>query len=141
MPIPKKIALDIGSVRIGVAISDALGFLAHPYCTLKWKSIEKLIKNVQKIIEDEQIDTLIVGLPYTLKGTKSEQTKNIIKIIEQLREHISIPIETIDERLTTKLAETMLQQSGKQASKNRDIIDQIAAVNILQTYLDKVRNK
>ncbi len=133
------IALDIGSVRIGVSISDGLGLLAHPLKTLKWKSIDLLIKDVKGLIEEKGIIKLIVGVPYTLKGELSQQTKKVLEIIEYLHAGLDIPIETIDERLTTKLAETMLKSSGKQASKNRNIIDQIAAVNILQTYLDKTR--
>jgi putative Holliday junction resolvase len=137
--IQKIIALDIGSVRIGVSISDGLGLFAHPLKTLKWKNTNNLIDDLKKIIVEKEINTIVVGVPYTLKGTLSEQTKTVLGIIEQLQKGLDIQIETIDERLTTKMAETILKCSGKKASKNRHIIDQIAAVNILQTYLDKTR--
>ncbi|KAA3617161.1 MAG: Holliday junction resolvase RuvX [Calditrichaeota bacterium] len=137
--VKKVIALDIGDVRIGVSISDGLGLMAHPLKTIKWKNFESLKSELETIISEKQISIIVVGMPYTLKGELSQQTKKVIEIIDKLKSNIAIQIETIDERLTTKLAETMLKSTGKKASKNRHIIDQIAAVNILQTYLDKNR--
>jgi len=134
---PKILALDIGSVRVGVAISDGLRMLAHPLTTLKWKNEKQFIAELQNLIDDNTSDTLVVGIPYTLKGTDSEQTKKVKKLIDQLKQSLKIKIEIIDERLTTKMAENMLKEVNKKASKNRHIIDQMAAVNILQTYLDK----
>jgi putative pre-16S rRNA nuclease len=137
--VKKIIALDVGTVRIGVSISDGLGFMAHPLVTLKWKNSAVLIDDLKKLIAEKEISKIIVGMPYTLKGGLSEQTKKVIALTEELKNNLDTPIETVDERLTTKLAETMLRETGKQASRNRHIIDQVAAVNILQTYLDKTR--
>jgi putative pre-16S rRNA nuclease len=137
--VKKIIALDVGTVRIGVSISDGLGFMAHPLVTLKWKNSAVLIDDLKKLIAEKEISKIIVGMPYTLKGGLSEQTKKVIALIEELKNNLDTPIETVDERLTTKLAETMLRETGKKASRNRHIIDQVAAVNILQTYLDKTR--
>ena len=133
------IALDIGSVRVGVSISDGLGLLAHPLMTLKWRNLEVFTNDLEKLIIEKNIEVLVIGVPYTLKGEHSQQTKNILQIIDHLKTCLKIKIETIDERLTTKMAETILKNVGKKASKQRHIIDQIAAVNILQTYLDKTR--
>lgn len=137
--VQKIMALDIGSIRVGVSISDGLGLLAHPLTTLKWKNTDFLLKDVKNLIVENGINTVVVGVPYTLKGELSEQTKKVLDIIDHLQKGLDIALETIDERLTTKMAETMLKIVGKKASKNRHIIDQIAAVNILQTYLDKTR--
>ncbi len=137
--VKKIIALDVGSVRIGVSISDGLGFMAHPLVTLKWKNSATLINDLKKLITEKEISKIVVGMPYTLKGGLSEQTKKVIALTEELKKNLDTPIETVDERLTTKLAETMLRETGKKASRNRHIIDQVAAVNILQTYLDKTR--
>jgi len=134
---PKILALDIGSVRVGVAISDGLRMLAHPLTTLKWKNEEQFIEEINKLVVENSSDTLVVGVPYTLKGTNSEQTKKVLKLIELIKQSLKIKVEPIDERLTTKMAENMLKDVNKKASKNRHIIDQLAAVNILQTYLDK----
>ena len=135
----KILALDIGSVRTGVAISDALGLLAHPLKTLKWVNKEVLLKEVKDLTAENKVSVLVIGVPYTMKGTESEQTKNVLDISDFLKNALDVKIELQDERLTTKLAENMLKDVNKKASKNREIIDQIAAANILQTYLDKNR--
>lgn len=136
---PKILALDIGSVRIGVAVSDGLRLMAHPLKTLKWKSEEIFLDDLKKLIIENSCNTLVVGVPFTMKGTESEQTKKVLKLIDIIEESIDIKIEKIDERLTTKMAENILRDVNKKASKNRHIIDQLAAINILQTYLDKTR--
>ena len=136
---PKILGLDIGSVRIGVAISDGLQMLAHPLTTLKWTNETEFLENLKKIITDNNSQILVVGMPYTLKGTHSEQTTRVLKLVELMKKNLSVKLETIDERLTSKMAENMLKDVNKKPSKNRHIIDQIAAVNILQTYLDKNR--
>ena len=134
------LALDIGQKRIGLAISDELGMFAHPLETLIFSGIEDLIESLKKIITSKNITELVIGIPYTLKGTKSKKTEEVLQIKHELIENLSIPIHEIDERLTTKMAEKTLQNLGKRPSKNRHIIDQIAATQILQTYLDS-KNK
>jgi putative holliday junction resolvase len=136
---PKIVALDIGSVRVGVAVSDGLRMLAHPLTTLKWQNEQMFIRELETLLTENSSDTLVVGIPYTMKGTESEQTKRVLKLIELIKQSLDIKIDMIDERLTTKMAENMLKDVNKKASRNRHIIDQLAAVNILQTYLDKTR--
>ncbi|RMH65332.1 MAG: Holliday junction resolvase RuvX [Calditrichaeota bacterium] len=136
------LALDIGHVRIGVAVSDALGMLAHPVTTLKARPDGSVpLEQLQKLIDEKGATRLVVGLPLTLKGEKSRQTVNVEKQIEYLKKHLNIPVETMDERLSTRLAGEQLRAAGKKASQNRHIIDQMAAVNILQLYLDKQQMK
>ncbi len=131
-------ALDIGSVRIGVSVSDGLGMLAHPLTTLKMGRRDTLpIGAIQSLIHERNVRRLIVGMPYTMKGTDSIQTEKIKEYVLELEKALSIPVETIDERLTTKMATEQLRAVGKKGSKNRNIIDQVAAVNILQLYLDR----
>ncbi len=132
----KIIALDIGEKRIGVAISDALGFLAHPLKTLAWKNIEQLIADMENLAEEHQTSTFVIGLPYTLRGGHSDKTDEIKTIVDELKKHTGWTIIEVDERLTTVMAQKTLQNVGKKPSKHRDKIDQIAAVHILQTYLD-----
>jgi len=131
------LALDIGQVRIGVAVSDALGMLAHPLTTLKWKNTNQLIADIKRLIAEKNAGALVVGMPLTLKGTASQQTEKIKQIVLALKEELDIEVLEVDERLTTKMAEIQLRESGKKASRHRDIIDQMAAVNILQSYLDR----
>ena len=131
-------ALDIGSVRIGVSVSDGLGMLAHPLTTLKMGKKDKLpLEEIKRLIGEKEVKRLIVGMPYTMKGGDSIQTGKIREYVVELEEALSIPVETIDERLTTKMAADQLRAVGRKSSKSRNIIDQVAAVNILQLYLDK----
>jgi len=132
----KALALDIGERRIGVAISDALGMLAHPLTTLNWKNIQHLSKELDKIIRENEVETIVIGMPFTMKGTFSKRTTEVSVIVDGLREILPVSIITIDERLTTKMAHDTLHQIGKKPSRMRETIDQIAAVYILQSYLD-----
>jgi len=132
----KILALDMGEKRIGVAISDGLKMLAHPFKTLQWKNEAQLLIDLQEIIRDEHIVILVVGLPITMKGHFSARTEEVAKVIDYLREHLNMHVKEMDERLTTVMAEKALQSVGKKASKQRDKIDQIAATYILQAFLD-----
>ena len=135
----KIIGLDMGERRIGVAISDGLGMLAHPLVTLKWEGIKKFIDDLKKIIKEYDVNKLVVGIPYTMKGTFSRKTDEIMEIVLKIRTSLEIEVIEMDERLTTKMAENALHTMGKKPSRNRNKIDQIAAVYILQTYLDKIK--
>ena len=132
------LALDIGEKRIGLAISDELFLFAHPFETIIFRGIKDLIEKLKIIIKNKNISDLVIGIPYTLKGTISKKTEEVFKIKDEITAAISIPVHEVDERLTTKIAEKTLQNLGKKPSKNRDIIDQIAATQILQSYLDNL---
>ena len=134
----KILAADIGERRVGLAISDALGMLAHPFCTLPWNGINKFVAEISRIIQDENINKLVIGMPYTLKGGNSKKTNEIKKICNKVRDQINIEVIEVDERFTTKMAVRTLQAVGKKPSKHRDKIDQVAAVHILQSYLDGI---
>ncbi|MBD3223223.1 MAG: Holliday junction resolvase RuvX [Caldithrix sp.] len=135
----KLLALDVGEKRIGLAISDGLGMFAHPLRTLYWKGIKNLIAELHMTIDEQNVEGIVIGIPYTLKGTVSKKTQEVIDIAEQLADALDVPVTQVDERLTTRMAERSLQRLGKKPSKTRDQIDQIAAVYILQSYLDKNR--
>ncbi len=136
----KIIALDIGEKRIGVAVSDALGMFAHPLKTIAWKGYNRFVGELKEIIAVQEAAAVVIGMPYTLKGTASKKTEEVQKLAGQLRESLNIEIIEEDERLTTKMAENALHAVGKKPSKQRDKIDQIAAVYILQSYLDRKHN-
>ncbi len=132
----KILALDIGEKRIGVAISDELLFLAHPLKTLNWKGFNKFLLELEEILQQNSVRELVVGVPYTLKGNISQKTAYILAIIKKLRDYLDIPIIEVDESLSTKQAHGILHRVGKKPSKQRHKVDQIAAVVILQEYLD-----
>lgn len=133
----KIIALDIGEKRIGVAVSDALGMLAHPLKTIRWQGIDNLARELDTLARELEADKIVVGMPFTLKGTTSQKTEQVYEICQGLRERLRVEIIEQDERLTTRMAENALHAVGKKPSRQRDKIDQIAAVYILQSYLDK----
>ncbi|HXX78914.1 MAG TPA: Holliday junction resolvase RuvX [Ktedonobacteraceae bacterium] len=154
------LALDVGDVRIGVAISDATGFLASPYTTLHvtrneaqtWSAIERLI-------EETGAEGLVVGLPISLDGALHSQGRRVQAFADRLREHITVPIVFWDERLSTIEAERLLTERGgpepvkrnrtasrrKQGQSKRrhkkQEIDALAAAVILQEYLDAHASK
>ncbi len=131
------LALDIGERRIGVAVSDGLGMLAHPLATIQYKNERQLIAELERIITERKVTKMIVGVPYRMKGGASKKTQEVLDLIERLREHMPVTVEGVDERLTTKMAEQALHNVGKKPSRQRHSIDQIAAVYILQSYLDR----
>ncbi len=131
------LALDIGEKRIGLAISDEMGLLAHPVKTLKCENKEKLVSDLEQIIREKNIIELVIGMPYNMKGFYSKKTEEIQEIKNFLASTLKISIVEEDERLTTKMAERTLHDLGKKPSRNRDKIDQIAAMHILQSYLDR----
>ncbi len=133
----KILSLDLGTKRIGVAVSDALGMLAHPFDVWKWKSIEYLLEQLKTTIKQHNIKKLVVGVPWTMKGTASQKTEEVFEIINSLEESLDIPVIKIDERLTSKMAQDSLKIMGKKPSRNKSKIDQLAAVIILQSYLDQ----
>ncbi len=133
------LGLDIGSKRVGVAISDELAFLAHPLKTISWKGYKPFAKEIEAIINEYSVTKIVIGVPYTLDGKISQKTEQILRLIEKLRRRLSIPIVEIDESLSTVRAHDVLHRVGKKPSKKRQQIDQIAAVFILQDYLDSIR--
>tara|TARA_B100000029_G_scaffold515946_1_gene625706 strand:- start:2808 stop:3242 length:435 start_codon:yes stop_codon:yes gene_type:complete len=132
-------ALDYGSRRIGVAVSDELALFAHPRSALKGEG-KKLISQIQDLVSTENISEVIVGLPLTLEGGNSEQTNLTRKWIEKLRENLNIPVTEWDERLTSIQADKILNEAGRTRKNRRSgERDSAAAAIILQTVLDSRR--
>ncbi len=154
------LALDVGDARIGVAISDATGFLASPYTTLHVTHDEaQTWSAIQRMIEETGAEGLVVGLPISLDGTIHSQGKHVLTFADRLKEHITVPIAFWDERLSTVEAERLLVERGgtesrkhkraasgrkqsrsKRRRKQQEIYALAAAV-ILQEYLDAHASK
>ncbi len=131
----RVLALDVGNKRIGVAYSDPLGISANPLPFIQ--NDEKVFEKIKNLIDEYNIGKVIIGLPLTLKGEEGEQAKITKSFAEELKKYIGdIPIEFIDERFTTSLAEQHLRETTKK-SKRKKKVDSLAAVYILKTYLDK----
>jgi putative Holliday junction resolvase len=135
------LSLDMGEKYIGLALSDPMGIIAQPLCTIEWKGVQYLAKILQDLINKYAIEDIVIGIPYTLKGKLSEKTKEIINIKNELEKELKITIKEEDERFTTKMAATTLISMGKSPSKSKEKINQLAAVFILKSYLERCKNE
>ena len=131
--------LDIGSHTIGVAISDELGIAAQGLKTIRRQSMEVDLKEIAAIINQFEIDKIVVGLPKNMDGTLGRQAEIILQCIKVLRDKIHVPVETWDERLSTVGASKVLLEADLSRRKRKKVIDKLAAVLILQGYLDQSR--
>jgi len=133
--------LDVGEKTIGVAVSDPLGCIAQGIKTvIRVGSELEDIKNIKELTRQYDIELIVVGLPRNMNGALGEQGNKIIKFVEKLRNSLNIHIETWDERLTTVAAEKMLLSANVSRAKRKKVIDKLAAVIILQNYLDSRYN-
>jgi len=133
--------LDIGTRTIGIAISDELGITAQGLKTLRRKSMEEDFKEIAAIIRQFEIEKIIVGLPQNMDGTLGIQAEKVLNWMEALKDRVEIPIATWDERLSTVGASRVLLEADLSRRKRKNVIDKLAAVLILQGYLDQSRRK
>ena len=137
----KIVALDIGTVRIGIATSDIMEIIASPHMVYRRKNMEEDIKEISKIISNLGAGKVVIGLPLKLDGSEGASVTMAKDFGEALKNEISAEIVYIDERLSTVSAERVLIESGMRREKRKDKIDSVAATFILQTYLDRQANK
>ncbi len=131
--------LDIGSHTIGVAISDELGITAQGLKTLRRKAMDEDFKEIAGIIRQFEIEKIVVGLPKNMDGTLGRQADIVLKWMKVLRDKIPVPVVTWDERLSTVGASKVLLEADLSRRKRKKVIDKVAAVLILQGYLDESR--
>ncbi len=137
----RYLGIDLGEKRIGLAVSDPTLTIAQPLKTLEFKNIPKLARDLQEVIDTLGISKIIVGLPITLKGTYSQKTHQIVEMAEKLKETLGLPVELYDERLTTVQAQKTMQFLGKKPSREKGQVDQLAAMYLLQNYLDQEKSR
>ncbi len=130
------LGLDVGSKRIGVAGCDGLGLMATGITTIWRSSFQADIAQLTEIIQARQVEILIVGLPYTMDGNLGSQAKQVQKFARRVSAAVGLPIEYVDERLTSYAAEQMMIAANISVSQNKATIDRIAAAVILQQWLD-----
>lgn len=133
----KKMAVDLGRVRIGISLSDLLGILASPYETYRAKTAEQDLIHIADIAQKNNVDEIIVGLPLNMDGSESEMSEYAREFCERLKEKTSAKIILEDERLTSLEADEILTACDKRGKKRKELIDQVAATLILQGYLDR----
>jgi putative Holliday junction resolvase len=131
------LGVDFGKARIGLAISDELRWLAHPLETVTAAS--DAVKRIARIVREKKIDIVVVGIPKTMRGEIGKSASEAFAFVEKLRATLPCEVVTWDERLTTIAAQRALHQAGKKTRATRQVIDQVAAQMILQSYLDRQR--
>ena len=136
------LGIDYGEARTGFAITDELGITAQGLETLQSNGSDRLIlKKIDELLEIYNIDTIVVGMPYNMNGTKSERAELTEKLIHKLKcKYNKLKIDYIDERLTTVAAHKTMNFLNINKHKKRNIVDTISAVYILETYMEKEKN-
>jgi putative Holliday junction resolvase len=124
----RVLALDFGSARTGVAVSDASGTLARPVCVVRKAATDAGLAEVARLVAEHEAERVVVGLPLTLRGEHGKQAVETELFVTALRELVTVPVETADERFTTALA----QRTGGKAPE-----DAVAAAHLLQSWLDR----
>lgn len=130
------LGLDIGSKRIGVAGCDRLGLIASGITTIERTSFERDVQQMQQIVNERQVQLLVVGLPYSMDGSLGFQARHVQKFTARLSKALNLPVEYVDERLTSFQAEQMLIAENRSPSRHKGLIDRKAASIILQQWLD-----
>ena len=130
------LALDYGDKKIGVAISDPMQIIAKPLLVINNLNYKNNLNEIERLILENDIEKIVVGLPLTLKNTESIQTEKVITFINQLKSDLSLLVIAYDERLTSQIAKQSLIKQGIKTGHNKKDIDKTAAAIFLQNYLD-----
>lgn len=133
------LSLDVGDRTIGVAVSDPLGFTAQGLTTIRRKNIDYDIQELSKICTEYSVETIVCGLPKNMNGTIGVQGEKVLQFCEIIKQNIQIPLKMWDERLTTAAAHRAMLEADLSRAKRKKIVDKIAAVYILQGYLDSLQ--
>ena len=132
-------SLDVGSRTIGIACSDALLMTAQGIETIRRTSLEKDFNRLQELIAEYEVHELVVGMPKNMNGTKGERAEKTEEFVAKMNEVIDLPVSHSDERLSTVMAERQLIAADVSRKKRKSVIDKMAAVVILQGYLDRLQ--
>ena len=138
------LGLDFGSTTVGVAISDELGFTAQGLEVVRRKQENKLrqtLARIEAIIEEYEVTKIVVGLPKNMNNTLGERAEKSLEFKEMLEKRTGLPVEMWDERLTTMEANRVLMEGGVRREDRKEHLDSLAAVLILQGYLDCSANR
>lgn len=133
----KALGIDLGAARVGLAISDDLGMMAHPMETVRVKGAGDMAVYVAKVIEREKVQVVVIGLPRNMDGSHGPAAVKTKEFGEKLRGKApGCEVRYWDERMTTMAAQKALHEMGRNVKTSRQVIDQVAAQMILQGYLD-----
>jgi putative Holliday junction resolvase len=135
----RLLGIDFGKARIGLAISDELGFMAHPLETLQRWEVDEVTKRIGEIVKEKDVQRIVVGLPKNMDGSHGSSAEEALAFAAKLRGNLTCDVVTWDERLTTVSANRALRETGRSTRQTRGYVDQVAAQMILQGYLDRLQ--
>jgi len=135
-PKSRVLGLDVGSRRIGVAVSDPLGITAQGLETLQRKNKKHDFAYLRRLIRDHEIGEIVVGLPLRMSGAEGIQAQKIQLFADELRKYFKLPIHLWDERLTSAEANRLLRETDLSIEKRGQAVDRMAAILILQSWMD-----
>ena len=138
----RALGLDLGSKRIGVALSDSSGLIANPYTVIQRSPHHSEDhRRIAAIVSEEEVDVVVVGLPLNMDGSRGPAARAAMAECTVLATVLGVPVETSDERRSTVAADAVLMQSGMRAPDRRKVVDKVAATVILQGWLDARRER
>ena len=133
------IGIDYGEKRIGLAISDPLGITAQGLATIEHTHIQEDLQKILTIIREKEVGEIVVGLPKHMNNTLGEKAQAVLAFVDLIKKHVNIPVNTIDERLSTVMSHRAMLEANLSRKKRKDRVDMIAAQLILQNYLDRIK--
>ena len=139
MSAKRVLGLDLGARRIGMAVSDPMGWTAQGLPTLERRSEQQVIAEIRRLVEELGVGRIVVGLPRNMDGTIGPEARKALTFVETLRASLGLPVETWDERLTTVAAHKSMMEGRLSRARRKRSVDRIAAQLILQGYLDSLR--
>ena len=133
------LGLDVGDRTIGVALSDESATLASGLRTIRRAGLKKDLRELAELARGREVGTVVVGLPRSLDGSEGPQARKVRAFVEALKTAVNVPVVTWDERFTTVAAEHALIEGGVSRARRKELVDKVAAVLILQNYLDYLK--
>ncbi len=133
------LGLDVGDRTIGVALSDESATLASGLRTIRRAGLKKDLRELAELARGREVGTVVVGLPRSLDGSEGPQARKVRAFVEALKTAVKVPVVTWDERFTTVAAEHALIEGGVSRARRKELVDKVAAVLILQNYLDYLK--
>ena len=134
----KALGIDHGDKRIGIAVSDDLGMLAHPLEFILTEPYEAFLERLKTIMVERQIEQIVVGMPRNMDGSYGPQALKVQNFLATLKKSVAVPVQSWDERLTSISAVKNLREAGVNAKKAKEKVDASAAAVMLQAYLDSL---
>jgi putative Holliday junction resolvase len=132
----RVLAIDHGTKRMGLALSDELGIIAQPFGFLAAEPFAEFLQKLKEVLRSKQVDLILVGMPRNMDGSYGPAALKVREFVAVLKETIGIPIQTWDERLTSAQANRFLIQANVRREKRKERVDQMAAAILLQSFLD-----